>query len=173
VRLTTAAVVALAATGFAVVEPEATVRLAADENALVEFAAIKISMRLKGVVSVDSNENGEFDDNRPPERLVIVLDGDGEDPPITDEIGRSPSATFRSARTRSTSKRRAMMASRRGRRRPRPPMGVRPARASGDPEPADRRPDPPCNAGQGGRQLRHLDLRRLRRAKRRPDRSLR
>ena len=89
VALTAASVLALESRGFSALVTELTVDLGRGENALAEFAVIKISTRLKGVVYGDVNENGEFDDeDRVAAGLIVILDGDRENAVVTDETGQ-------------------------------------------------------------------------------------
>ena len=89
VELTDLALAGIEDRGFAIAEAEASVTLLRGGNALVEFAAAKTSTRFKGVVYADSNGNGEFDEeDRAVGGVAVVLDGEVENPVVTDEAGR-------------------------------------------------------------------------------------
>jgi len=89
VAMAPSSIAALEARGFAVVVSELEVALRAGENAVAALAVVKVSTRLTGVVYRDINENGEFDkEDRVAEGLLVVLDGDDENPTRTDERGR-------------------------------------------------------------------------------------
>jgi len=87
--LTEAARALLESRGFAIVTESATARLGASELIVLELAVSKTSTRLKGIVYTDVNANGELDEeDRIIPGLIVVLDGDKENPDLTDEEGR-------------------------------------------------------------------------------------
>jgi len=89
VSLTAGAIAELEGRGFAVSTPGGSVVLSANEHIQVEIAVLKTSGRLRGIVYVDQNGDGEFDDaDRPIQGLYVVLDGDEETAQKTDAAGR-------------------------------------------------------------------------------------
>ena len=88
VSLPHASVSALESRGFTPMVTERVVHLAMSGIETVELAASKTSTKLKGTLYSDMNANGEFDDDdRPIADLLVVLDGDTENPAVTDEAG--------------------------------------------------------------------------------------
>jgi len=88
VSLTRAAVVSLESRAFSVPVDSETVVVTEGSPALVEFAVIKTATRLQGVVYVDTDDTGTYDEaDRPVANLIVFLDGEEESAQITDEEG--------------------------------------------------------------------------------------
>jgi len=88
VSLTADALAALESRAFSVPVPAVEVLVGNGDRATVAFACIKTSTRLKGIVYVDENASGGYDEaDRPVSDVVVLLDGDEENPRRTDETG--------------------------------------------------------------------------------------